>query len=52
MADCADVASVRIEAVSEWTPEQRHELLARLSGIRDYEETDPLVGCFDQPPHR
>ena len=49
--DRADLASVVIEEVAEWTPEERRELLARLSGIRDYEETDPLVGSLDEPPH-
>lgn len=49
--DRADLASVVIEEVAEWTPQERRELLARLSGIRDYEESDPLVGSFDEPPH-
>lgn len=45
----AEVASVLVEEVGDWTPEERRALIARLSRIRDYEEADPLVGCLDAP---
>jgi len=45
----AEVASVLIEEVAEWTPEERRALLMRLGRIKDYEEVDPLVGCLDEP---
>ncbi len=47
--DRGEVAKVLIAEVSDWAPEERRALIARLSCIRDYEEADPLVGCLDAP---
>lgn len=47
--DRAEVAAVLIDEVAEWTPQERRALLVRLSRIKDYEETDLLVGCLDEP---
>ncbi len=44
-----EIASALVEEVTDWSPQERRLLIARLSRIRDYEEVDPLVGCLDAP---
>lgn len=50
--DRAEIASVLVTEVQDWSPAERRALIARLSRVGDYEEADPLVGCLDAPPRR
>lgn len=47
--DRDEVASVVLDEVAEWSPEERRALLNQLVRISDYEEADPVVGCLDRP---